>query len=398
LNTRERFIATMNFEPVDHIPLIEWGYWADTWPTWIAQGAPLINKGDLGVNDPQSEQKKGGWDPYTRVIGPNLPLRKDAKVDFIIEPGIQRVPLNTFIYPLYEPRIIEDKNDVIISQDERGIIRADKKGQETLFQVVANPVNNWQDWEKVKAERLAIDLKGRLPADWENIKKEFKNRDYPLAIGGHSALCGFYHPLRYLYGPEKLLMGFYDEPELVRAMMNHLCDLQVTLFDQILNEVEVDFCFSCEDLGFKAGPFISPGLFNEYLVPCYNRLIAMLRDHGIKIMFVDNDGQVTQLIPDSLKCGITAMGPFECAAEMDVIKVRQQFPKIQMLGGIDKRKLAAGKKEIDEELNYKVPSLIKNGGYIPTCDHTVPPDVSWENFCYYRKRLTEMALDCGNKK
>lgn len=27
--------------------------------------------------------------------------------------------------------------------------------------------------------------------------------------------------------------------------------------------------------------------------------------------------------------------------------------------------------------------LIEEGGFIPTVDHTVPPDVSWDNFRYY---------------
>ena len=80
---------------------------------------------------------------------------------------------------------------------------------------------------------------------------------------------------------------------------------------------------------------------------------------------------------------------------MDVNKVREQFPKLGMLGGIDKRQLAAGKEAIDKELEYKVTEMIKLGGYIPMCDHTVPTDVSWENFCYFRKRLTQIAQQTG---
>jgi hypothetical protein len=30
------------------------------------------------------------------------------------------------------------------------------------------------------------------------------------------------------------------------------------------------------------------------------------------------------------------------------------------------------------------------GGYIPTCDHGVPDDVSYENYLYYRRRLCEL--------
>jgi hypothetical protein len=26
------------------------------------------------------------------------------------------------------------------------------------------------------------------------------------------------------------------------------------------------------------------------------------------------------------------------------------------------------------------------GGFIPTLDHTFPPDISWRNFCYYMEQ------------
>ena len=66
-----------------------------------------------------------------------------------------------------------------------------------------------------------------------------------------------------------------------------------------------------------------------------------------------------------------------------------------MVGGIDKRRLAAGRTAIDEELESKVPGVLASGGYIPCIDHGVPPDVSWENFQYYRKRLTGLVDGTG---
>jgi uroporphyrinogen decarboxylase len=39
--------------------------------------------------------------------------------------------------------------------------------------------------------------------------------------------------------------------------------------------------------------------------------------------------------------------------------------------------------------------LIEEGGFIPSVDHTVPPDVSWANFQYYmqsKEKLLRGAL------
>jgi hypothetical protein len=94
----------------------------------------------------------------------------------------------------------------------------------------------------------------------------------------------------------------------------------------------------------------------------------------------------------AIKGGVTGMGPMEVAAGMDVVEVRKAFPRLQIIGGIDKRLVAEGKGAIDAELKRKVPPLVKDGGYIPCCDHSVPPDVSWKNFRHYRHRLMELVV------
>ena len=62
-----------------------------------------------------------------------------------------------------------------------------------------------------------------------------------------------------------------------------------------------------------------------------------------------------------------------------------------MGGTIDKRALAKGKEAIREEVMSKVPFLLEQGGYFPTVDHTVPMDVTFENYCYYINLMREVA-------
>jgi uroporphyrinogen-III decarboxylase len=62
-----------------------------------------------------------------------------------------------------------------------------------------------------------------------------------------------------------------------------------------------------------------------------------------------------------------------------------------MFGGIDKRVLAGSKEGIEKELLRILPVMRERGGYIPTCDHGVPEEVSYENYLYYRKRCVELG-------
>ena len=77
---------------------------------------------------------------------------------------------------------------------------------------------------------------------------------------------------------------------------------------------------------------------------------------------------------------------------MDPVAIRRKYGKdLGLIGAIDKRAMAKGKQAIEEEVMSKVPFLIETGGFIPTCDHAVPPDVSLENYQYYLELIHGLA-------
>ena len=79
------------------------------------------------------------------------------------------------------------------------------------------------------------------------------------------------------------------------------------------------------------------------------------------------------------------MFPVE-VAHTDGYAIRQEFgPQVALRGGFDKLALIAGKAASDREVARLRP-LLEGGGFIPHTDHLVPPDVSWESYCYYRER------------
>ena len=60
-------------------------------------------------------------------------------------------------------------------------------------------------------------------------------------------------------------------------------------------------------------------------------------------------------------------------------------------GGVDKRAIAAGGQAMTDEVMRVVPPLFEEGGYIPGCDHGVPPDISWPNFVEYTRLLAQLT-------
>ncbi|MEM3047555.1 MAG: uroporphyrinogen decarboxylase family protein, partial [Candidatus Bathyarchaeia archaeon] len=158
--------------------------------------------------------------------------------------------------------------------------------------------------------------------------------------------------------------------------------------EKALRDVKVDFATWWEDMCYNRGPLISVKHFEEFMVPKYKQVTDLLKEHGVRINILDCDGRINELVPGWLKGGINCMFPLE-AAHTNAYELRERFGRdVLLLGAVDKRALMKGPDAIDAELKRLTP-LLEQGGYIPTVDHRVPPEVSMEDYRYYLKKKRE---------
>ncbi len=162
-----------------------------------------------------------------------------------------------------------------------------------------------------------------------------------------------------------------------------------------MDRLDIDCIIILEDMAYRSGSFLSREVFEEFIAPYYNKFIDFAHQHGIENIIVDCDELIEELIPLWVKVGVTGIFPIE--AMNDILKIREDFPQLQFLGGVDKRVLFkdSGKSAIDNELD-KVSVLMERGRYIPHIDHAVSEDVTWENFTYYRNRLNKIIDEKNN--
>jgi uroporphyrinogen decarboxylase len=168
-----------------------------------------------------------------------------------------------------------------------------------------------------------------------------------------------------------------------------LTDLWIGLWEEQVAQFDADSVTFWEDMCYRAGPLISPKMFQAFLLPRYKRLTDAGRAMGIRHYLVDSDGDMRKLIPLWIEGGITGVYPFEVQAGMNIEEIGKLYPELAVIGGIDKREIDLGPAAIDQELDKRMPFLLQRGGYIPTLDHHVTPEVSWQDFCYYRMKVAE---------
>lgn len=381
MNSRERFNAILDFDTDTRNLKCEYGYWTTTILRFIKEGMPLSSP------LPPNLSLNGNINGYPKAVPESSEIPdENVRQVFNLDPYIAKMSFD--ISPQLKEEIISEDDHYKVYKDKFGIkMKARKDGTSPPLDLDF-PVKNDEDFENYKSY-YDHDFKKRLPKNWDTLKNEIKNRDYPLRLGGNP--YGFLGFPRHIMGMTNLFMAYYDNPKLVKRINEFFLDFVMEYWHEFLSTIEPDCILVFEDMAFKSGSLVSKEIFEEFMKPYYLKLIDYLKQYGVKNIIVDSDGFVEELIPLFIDCGVTGMLPFEIAAGNDMIKIRQNYPKFQLLGGIDKRILFEGSQEsdIDKELE-KVKILLKKGGYIPHIDHLVSEDATWKNFTIYRNKLNKI--------
>jgi len=355
---RERFVRTLLGQDVDRAPFIKlFGGTNAVLPHWEAEYPGIGGCIDQVL---QFEGPYRGWLPAPVSVDklhmgePEVTRREDGYLLYSWRDGTQRI--------------------VLTETDFHG-------------QYVAWPVKTRDDWERLKANHLDADDPERYPADWEAQAAGFRERDYPLALF-HGGVYGF---ARNLMGDEHLALAFYDDPELVHAIMDDYTDFVLRVWARAVREVPFDLVEFWEDMASKNGSLISPATFREFMAPNYRKVAAFAAEHGIPLLLADSDGNTEELAGLMVESGVNALYPFEVGAGNDTVAVLDRYPDLAALGGLEKDAMAHGKETIDREME-KARRLIEHGRCIPGPDHFALNNVSFANYRYFMESLREVAM------
>ncbi len=299
--------------------------------------------------------------------------------------------------PWFEVKVLEDLGEHERVQDNAGRKVLYFKGRRDGFmpEYRDHPVKDFKTWESLCKWRLN-------PRDENRFKRIEKEKDKIIKLQKQGIVIaqiavGGYMYLRSLIGPLELLYMFYDNPELIHDCMKSWYEVADATMEYKQKYFNIDEFMLLEDICYNKDSLISPEMIKEFLFPYYSQLIENIKKRQIdktKHLYfqLDTDGYSPAVIDLYREIGLDICSPFEVAAGCDVVEIGKRYPWLMLEGGIDKRIIAQGKPHIDKHLESIMPAMKKRGGYIPTCDHGVPIEVSFEDYIYFRERLSEYCL------
>lgn len=300
------------------------------------------------------------------------------------------------LVPFFEEKVIEERGEHEVVLDRAGRHVLCFKGRRSGFmpQYIDHPVKGMKTWVEDMKQRLDPTTPERY-ADLETLLDQAREAASTGQIVTECVIGGYMY-LRCLMGPEDLLYKFYDEPELIHDCMQTWLKLADAVTAKHQEHLTLDVFYIAEDICYNHAPLISPDMIRSFLFPYYEQLIANIKSRQIDrqrhlFIHVDTDGYAVSVIRLYQEIGMDMLSPCEVASNCDVVEIGKQYPELILSGGVDKRELAKGKEAIDRLVARIFPVMQARGGYIPTCDHGVPEEVSYADYLHYRKRCIEFA-------
>ena len=353
MNSQQRVSLVMAGDLPDRIPLDD-AFWPTTEERWWQEGLPA------GVS-----------------------ARDYFKVNEIVRIGGD--------YSMQFPeRVVREERTLREYWDSDGALRQDLHVEDGwTSRWLDFTIKTLDDWQK-HSRRMAFNP-SRIHAGTLETYRRARQEGRFVCYSSHAT----FHPTWARIGMENLLIQMLTEPALVQTLFAAHAQLVIDIFEGLRDlGLTFDGVFLADDLGYNAGPFISPNLYRELVFPHHKRLCDHFAEQGLKTI-LHSDGDISLLIPHFIDAGFAGLNPLEVKAGLDLRSLYEQYgDRLFFFGNIDVRALAGTREEIEEEVVGKLSFAREHGRYIYHSDHSVPYSVSFKNYAYAMELIEE--LNAGN--
>ena len=351
LTTHQRMTRILNHQEADRVPITD-GPWSTTLERWRREGLPATVE----------------WEDYF---------------------GMDRFyGIGADNSPRYPVKTLEETEEYTVWTSPWGATLKTWKKHGGVPEFLDFTIKDPDSWRTAK-KRMTPD---RDRIDWKSLEQ-----NYAKWRAGNGWIVaqfwfGFDVTHSWAVGTERVLEAMIDDPEWLVEMWNHYLDVDIALFEMVWEAgYRFDQIVWPDDMGYKGHQFFSPTMYRDLLKPVHQRAADWAHRKGVKVE-LHSCGDVRPLIPDLIEIGIDILNPIEVKAGMDPAALKSLYgDRLAFHGGINAA-LYWKPEKLHEHMRQVIPAMKKNGGYILSSDHSVPDNVSLEDF----RQFVALAKELGS--
>ena len=290
--------------------------------------------------------------------------------------------------PQYPVRVVDRTPEYITETTAYGGVRRNHRDRSTTPELIDYGVKSREDWEAAKKRMHPSYTR----VDWVSLKSGYERARADDLFVCYSAICGYDGCQAYIRSDE-LLPLLLTDPDWIRDMIETQADMAIEMAKILLAEgYQFDAAFLYNDMGYRKAPFFSPRIYRELIQPADRRMFDFFHTQGMPVI-LHSCGNARPLIPDLIEVGLDCLQPLEVTAGMDLAELKPEYGDyLAFMGGIDVRAMAdPDPRAIEAEIAGKIPVAKKGGGYIYHSDHSIPNNVSFQQY----QRVLELVREYG---
>lgn len=192
---------------------------------------------------------------------------------------------------------------------------------------VIKDIEHWKDF--VHAPTLDYTAK-----DWAPYVEQANQIDRKEYFVTATVTPGVFEQCHHLMGMEDAMMAFYENPDEMHELIDYITQWELGYAEQFCKYIHPDALFHHDDWGSSISSFLSPEMFNEFLVPAYKKIYGYYKSHGVELVIHHSDSYAANLVPAMIDMSIDIWQG--CITNNDVPALIQKYGgQISFMGNID---------------------------------------------------------------
>jgi uroporphyrinogen decarboxylase len=209
------------------------------------------------------------------------------------------------------------------------------------------------------------------PARWGNDPdgETIRTLEAMRKISGEELFLCIHGDATYSIADAERMMAFAeqiaDHPQEVRDKASRMVDDALKRGERFRAAGVLDGLALCSDYCFNTGPFLSPAMFDDFVVPYLSRLTAGYRDQGFYVI-KHTDGNIMPILDALVSTRPHALHSLDPQGGVDIAEVKRRVGKqVCLIGNVSCAMLDTGTDEqVIESARYALRHGMPGGGYV----------------------------------
>lgn len=136
------------------------------------------------------------------------------------------------------------------------------------------------------------------------VKAQYDAVDGEQAFKAAFVAPGLFEQTHHLCEISNALVYYITNPDEMHDLIKYLTEWELELAEGICSNLHPDALFHHDDWGGLDSTFMSPAMFDEFLLEPYKEIYGYYHSHGVELVIHHSDSYAATLVPSMIEMGI----------------------------------------------------------------------------------------------